>query len=350
MKISTITECAENAPPYRISVVVSAKNAHKPEQRRGLMLSVQRPSGGVRRALAACQVEGKQLRFRDLTSDHQHLQADGKDIDVFTEHEVDVQLARQHFRVCDDERCWDEQAVRVRVRDVDRRRARVADHENVMNVLTEHVQVSEMLQNSISATFGALSWSADARSVKFNETKQERVEFGDMEKQTDPEPVVTLAEDLEEENGGSMKTENTVVIEELAPEDDDVRMASGDQQDVENVAPKVLRQPKTPRKLARSCNVKYSDDRWKDSIRDAYCSAKHSEDVLTKNKVNSKDHVSDAINNQHADVRPAKPFVERKWSRRNRAGSCGYLDKPVRRRVRKNLSLRRMQSASNVIK
>lgn len=285
------------------------------------------PAGTVWRALGACELANERFRFRDIDCDHVHLQEGGKDIDVFTEHVVELQLARRHVRVCDDARCMDLEAVRVRVRDVDRRRARVADSESVMNVLTESVKVSDLVDRRLRAVCGGLSWSADAREVSFNETKQERVEFGDLTDEAafgmaaDPEPVVTLPDDDVDAAPAPTPADgdDRVTIEEVEVDDEgDARVTNapepgapkpdaGDEQPFDEVFVEVSDLP--PR-----CRT----DLPQDELIDTKCSQ--------------------------------KPSLERKWSRRNRAGSSWFVDmKPQRRRSRK-LPLRRHQSASACVK
>ncbi|KAF0287446.1 hypothetical protein FJT64_014140 [Amphibalanus amphitrite] len=174
-------------------------------------------SGPVVRALRSVQLADQRVRLRDIDCDHVQLNENGKLIDVFTEHFVELQLARHHVRVHDDVRSMDMDSVRVRVRDVDRRRARVTDQESVMDVLTEIVKVSDVVHSSLRAVLGALSWGAHSEEVSFNETKRERVQFGDV--CAEPEPVITEPEEEDEEDEVFEKDDERVLFEELEDEE-----------------------------------------------------------------------------------------------------------------------------------
>ena len=256
--------------------------------------------GSVVRALRSVQLADQRVRLRDIDCDHVQLNENGKLIDVFTEHFVELQLARHH----------------VRVRDVDRRRARVTDQESVMDVLTEIVKVSDVVHSSLRAVLGALSWGAHSEEVSFNETKRERVQFGDV--CAEPEPVITEPEEEEEEDEEVFeKDDERVLFEEL---EDDVPAYT----DCEQVGPE-----------SDFAEADKLDDVFADSDMSAFCDPCDPDDEYLQSP-------------QH-QYRTKTP-LERRWSRRNRTGSSWFVDaKPARRRSWKQ-PLRRHQSASACIK
>ena len=275
-------------------------------------------SGPVVRALSSVRLADQRVRFRDIDCDHVQLKENGKLIDVFTEHFVELQLARHHVRVEDDVRSMDVDSVRVRVRDVDRRRARVTDQENVMDVLTEIVKVSDVVHSSLRAVLGTLSWGAHSEEVSFNETKHERVHFGGVSaEETEVEPVVTEPEDEEEDEEVFQKGDERVLFEEV--EDDVPAHMSCECDDV-------IPEPDF-------YDAEKLDDVFMDTELPSFCDPNEPEDEY-----------------QQLHQQRTKPPLERKWSRRNRTGSSWFIDaKPARRRSWKQ-PLRRHQSASACIK
>lgn len=309
-------------------------------------------TGAVCRALDAREMANQHVRFRDLKTDHVHLTENGKDIDIFTEHVVEMQVRRRLVRICDAVRCLDVEVAAWRVRDVDRRCARVTDNESVMNVLTEHVKVADVVQNSWRAQHGVVSWTADAQEVHYNETKEERVEFGELP--TEPEPVVTLPEEEEEEAPAPEETtpeEQRVVFEELEDEDEDVVMTEVNA----NVTDRLDDVLTTNTAAEVDCNnndIKSSNTN-KDDIPSERCTSDQLDNEYNQAKGDlHQPPTAEQLDNQYGEVkmRP-KPPLERKLSRRNRSGSLGFIDlKPARRPrsfVRSSKApLRRHQSAA----
>jgi len=155
-----------------------------------------RPEQALRRPLQALELANRRVRLRDVDSDQLHLTDGNKQIDVFTEHVVDVHVTHRHVRLSDDTCTVDVEAVRLHVRDVDRRRARVADPDCVMHVLTERVTVSKVVTSRLNAAHGPLLWHALGSEITSDTSSRERVEFGDRPREEqDPEPVVILPED-----------------------------------------------------------------------------------------------------------------------------------------------------------
>ncbi|KAF0311783.1 hypothetical protein FJT64_017440 [Amphibalanus amphitrite] len=176
-----------------------------------------RPTAGLQQPARAEELANQRFRLRDVDADEEHMLEDGKQIDVFTEHVVELQVARRHVRVSDAASSVELDALRLRVRDVARRRARVTDHESVMNVLTEKVRVSDVVTRRVTAAQGARRWCAVGREVHTDGQERERVEFGDLPEQ--PEPVVTLPDEEDDEgfqgSDGDLDDVDGLTIEEL---------------------------------------------------------------------------------------------------------------------------------------
>ena len=151
-----------------------------------------RPTEGLQRPTCAEELANQRFRIRDVDSDVTRTTEGGKQIDVFTEHVVELHVSRRHVRVSDAARTVEVDALRLRVRDVDRRRARVTDQESVMNVLTEKVRVSDVVTRRLTAALGGRRWHAVGREVHTDGEEHERVEFGDVKEE---ETVVTMPDE-----------------------------------------------------------------------------------------------------------------------------------------------------------
>ena len=159
-----------------------------------------RPAEELQRPVCAEELANQRFRIRDVDADVTRTTEGGKQIDVFTEHVVELHVSRRHVRVGDAARSVEVDALRLRVRDVDRRRARVTDQQSVMHVLTEKVRVSDVVTRRLTAALGGRRWRAVGREVHTDGEEHERVQFGDV---GDEEPVVTVPNEEDEGFGGS---------------------------------------------------------------------------------------------------------------------------------------------------
>lgn len=174
-----------------------------------------RPTAGLQRPTCAEELANQRFRIRDVDTDVTRTTEGGKQIDVFTEHVVELHVSRRHVRVSDDARSVEVDALRLRVRDVARRRARVTDQESVMNVLTEKVRVSDVVTRRLTAALGGRRWQAVGREVHTDGQEHQRVEFGDVVEEQ--EPVVTMPEDNESVEGSEDEVDDVdgLTIEEV---------------------------------------------------------------------------------------------------------------------------------------